>query len=178
MNSSLPFRSVARHSQPGAADSLICTKTTLFCRRCRHRPRSVALLPRPSCHRRAACAKLQKPPAAKLLPQCRRHFNRCAAAAKLSPCCRRRHRAAAKCCSRRAVTKLPSPPLLPPPSRCCTATMPPLPQPPPCSCHHSAAKLSPSRRPSPPTPLCRNCPCRPRPLCCCPHLLFAGWLPC
>jgi hypothetical protein len=34
------------------------------CRHHHHRPRSVALLPRKSCHRRAACAKLQQPPAA------------------------------------------------------------------------------------------------------------------
>ena len=34
------------------------------CRSRHHRPRSVALLPRKSCHCRAACAKLQQPPAA------------------------------------------------------------------------------------------------------------------
>ena len=91
-----------------------------------------------------------------------------AATTKLPP--PRRLRQAAKTAHRQAVA------IMLPPSLCCTATTPPLPQPPPCSCHHSAAKLSPSRRPSLPTPSRRHRPCRPRPLRRCPHPLFAGWL--
>ena len=134
------------------------------------------LPPLPSLCRTAATTKL--PPlrrlrhAAKTACHHRCHHNAAdiATAALLPPSyCH----AAAKCRSCHAVTKLPSPPLPPPPSRCRNATTP-------CCCSRhpaaAAAKLSPSRRPSSPTPLhCRR-PCRPCPLCCCPHPLFAGWL--
>ena len=79
------------------------------CRRCRPCTCSVALLPRPSCHCRAACAKLQKPPAATT------------AAIKLPPLLPLR-------CRRQAVATL-----LPPPPNCRQKAAAGVPSP---SCRH------------------------------------------
>ena len=110
----------------------------LLCRCCPHCPRSVALLPRPSCHRRTACAKLQKPPAATaaaIMPptlpplRCRRQavtmLPPSAAAAVPSPSCRHPH---CRHCHPTVTAALPPRPAV------AAATL----QLPPLSCHRRA----------------------------------------